>query len=137
MKKAIVGLACASMVLGPAVGQADDKDGPFAPKNCSLPRVEPTRIVLACGDFGFFINAIDWKYWGNKKAKARGVAHAKTCRPSCAESPFRDYPVKFKVYKPRSRVCDGRRLPIFQKIKMNWPGKIPEGAGLYDHLFCF
>ena len=128
-----------SLAVSPSVGGADDKDGPYATKNCTLPRVEPTRIVLACGDAGFFINAIDWKYWGNKKAKGSGVAHAKVCRPSCAAGQFHDYPVKFKLYKVRSRICNGRRLPMFQKIKMTWPGQRPPNPnlGLYDRLFCF
>jgi hypothetical protein len=137
----LIGALAALLAVGiTPIAISDDKDGPYVAKDCVKPRVTPTRLILACGDGSFWINSINWKYWGNKQARGRGVSHLKTCRPDCATGGVKDYPVEFRLHKPRSRVCGGRRVPLFQKIELSWPAKDPPHSGdiarFYRDLFC-
>ena len=94
--------------------------GPFAPKDCSVPYERPTRIVLRCASFGIFINGIDWKNWENNSAKGRGLLRFRPCRPGC-----RGYPVKVELHRVRRELCDDQPLPMFKRIKLNFPQRDP------------
>lgn len=110
----------------------------YAPKDCTKPRTRPTRLVLFCGDFGAFVRVNHWKQWGRPKAKANGELHAKTCKPSCAESIFKQYPVKVRLRKIREKTCGGRRVPLFRKVILHFPGRKPDEAKRLasTQLFC-
>jgi hypothetical protein len=108
-------------------------DGPFASKDCARPRKRPTRIVLRCADFGILINGIDWKSWESRRAKGGGRLHFRTCRPRCGA-----YPVKIELHKVRRELCEteDRRLPMFQRIRLDFPRQRPKRADPPEKLDC-
>ena len=110
----------------------------YAPKDCSKPRTRPTRIGIACGDFGLFVTVNHWKQWGRPKAKANGKLHANTCNPDCATGGFKQYPVRVRLRKIREKSCGGRRVPLFRKMILRFPGPKPDYADRIDRteLFC-
>jgi len=111
----------------------------FGVENCTNPKVKPNRIVFACADFGLYANHFNWKHWGNRKAKTKGVLHAKVCKPDCASGYFKDYPVKLTLHKIKSYNCDGFRARFYRKVKMSFPGARPPNIEPYvrSELTCF
>ncbi len=105
----------------------------FGIEDCNDPEPKPDRIVLACADAGLYINALDWKGWGGRQARASGVIHAKTCDPFCVGSPFEDFPVKVRYTKPRNRPCGGggRLIRIYTRLHLSFPGAEPDRIGSY------
>jgi hypothetical protein len=112
----------------------------FGIEDCNKPEVRPDRIVLACADFGLYINHLDWKSWGGQKSRATGVIHARTCDPICPGSPYRDFPVKVRYYKPRNRPCGGSGLiHMYTRLHLSFPAGEPDGIGPYrdSKVTCF
>src|SRR5262245_36667867 len=87
----------------------------YAPKDCTKPRAEPNRIILACGDAGLYVNHLRWQRWRHLHAKGKGVLHENTCDPDCSAQHYRDYPVKILLRKVKRVRCGGRRVPMFRK----------------------
>jgi hypothetical protein len=100
----------------------------YAPKDCTKPRVEPGRIVVACADFGLYFKIKRWSYWNRRGAAADAKMKANDCIPSCATGTFRSYPVRIKLSKVRSKRCNGRRVPLFQKLRANFKDRRPPWA---------
>jgi hypothetical protein len=109
---------------------SESENGPFATKDCSVPRERPTRIVLRCADFGILINGIRWKSWESRSAKGRGRLHFRTCRPSCEA-----YPVEIELHKVRPELCEDRRLLMFQRVRLSFPRQDPK-SGTPETLDC-
>ena len=97
----------------------------YAPKDCVKPRVRPSRIVLACGDFGLDVSHIDWHGWTQRRAHGKGKLYANTCDPSCSAGNFKKYPVHVHLRKVRRRTCGGLHVPLFRKAILRFPGKRP------------
>jgi hypothetical protein len=110
---------------------SEDENGPFAPRDCTFPRVRPTRIVLRCASFGIHINGIRWKDWQNRRAKGRGDLEFRTCRPDC-----KPHPVKIELHKVRRTFCGGRTLPMFRRIRLNFPRRDPNMGRTPKKLAC-
>ena len=110
----------------------------FGVEDCNSPQVKPDRIVFACADVGLYANHFDWKHWGHRKAKTKGVLHAKVCKPDCVSGYFKDYPVKLTLHKIKTYRCDGLRARFYRKVKMSFPGAKPPRIGSYVHseLVC-
>lgn len=110
----------------------------FAVEDCNEPQVKPSRIVFACADFGLYANHFDWKHWGQRKAKASGVLHAKVCKPDCASGYYKDYPVEIMLHKIKTWSCNGFRARFYRKVKMSFPGARPPRIDPYVHseFFC-
>jgi hypothetical protein len=128
--------ASAGLVLMP--GAAGAGQGPFAVEDCTKPEARPERIVIACGDFGLFVDSINWDNWGDRKATGHGALNANDCTPSCAEGDFKRYPVNMTVRKVRKRECGGKRVPLFTKLILSFPGSAPSFAGALQKnpIFC-
>jgi hypothetical protein len=90
--------------------------GPFAPKDCAVPRERPTRLVLRCDGFDSIVNGISWGDWGNRRAKGQGRF----------EFERRRYPVKIEIHRVRRRLCGDERLPMFTRIKLDFRGRAPD-----------
>ena len=135
LASALAAALAATLVVGEVSAGASKV---YAPKDCTKPRTRPTRLVLFCADFGAFVRVNHWKRWGRPKAKANGELHAKTCRPDCASSPFKQYPVKVRLRKIREKTCGGRRVPLFRKVILHFPGPKPDEAKSLGstQLFC-
>jgi hypothetical protein len=110
----------------------------YAPKDCTKPRIRPSRIVISCADFGLFVTINHWNRWGRPKAKGKGDLHANTCRPDCATGKFKEYPVKVRLRKIREKTCGGRRLPLFRRMILRFLGPEPKFASAINQtqLFC-
>ena len=102
---------------------------PKAPKACNKPRVEPNKIVITCADFGLSVKSIDWKYWGQNKAKGSGVL---------VEEGGGQWFTKVTLQKDRVRNCDGYHGSIFKTLKLNFPRTAPPFADAVrkNRLFC-
>jgi hypothetical protein len=137
-KKLALGLAVAVAVLGcVATSTSGGQQKIYGVQDCHIPKVKPKRIVLACADFGLFANHFHWSHWGHRKAKAKGVLHAKVCKPSCAEGFFKDYPVEIVLRRIKTRTCNGKRARYYTKVKLNFPGAHPQFAHRAPtDLFC-
>jgi hypothetical protein len=110
-------------------GLAGATKAPKAPKLCNQPRVEPTKIVIACADFGLYVNQINWRYWGPTKAKGSGVL---------VDSFGGSYLVNTTLQKVRARNCDGYHGKVFKTLKLNFPAALPPYAASVqkNRLFC-
>jgi hypothetical protein len=110
----------------------------FAPKDCVKPKVEPSRIVFSCADFGSYINKLNWKHWGAHHARGKGTFNEKVCNPSCAEGHFRQFPAKIRLTNVRRSECAGRKVHLFHVAYLRFPGKKPHDASAFhrNRLFC-
>lgn len=137
----LAALAIAAMALAlPAIGSAGGNDGKtaFAPKDCTKPRVEPKRIVITCGDGGFYVKMKHWASFNDKEATGKGKAFINNCDPSCAAGNFDTFAVKVHLTKPKRTKCNGRKVPLFSKIEVHFKDKPPKGIKTTDTypLFC-
>jgi hypothetical protein len=102
--------------------------GPFAPEDCSKPKVEPQRIVISCADDGIFVDSITWNSWKKRKATGEGTLNVNTCNPNCAEGNFKTYPVDMTLNKVRERKCGKKKVPLFLKLLLSFPQNAPSSA---------
>lgn len=121
----------------PATGGAS-RIKTYVPKDCTKARVKPQRIVFACADFGLYVNHLRWNRWRHSRARGKGVLHEKVCHPSCAGGHFKDYPVKINLRKVKRGRCGGRRVPLFRRAILNFPGKTPADARRVheNYMYC-
>lgn len=118
---ALVGLALALAATSAFAGRTV-----YAPKDCSRPRVKPSRIVATCADGGFYFTAQHWTYWNGREAGAKGKVHVNDCDPFCAGGTFHTFKAKIRLSKVRVKTCNGRRVPMFQKAKVRIIGSKPD-----------
>ena len=90
--------------------------GPFAPKDCAVPRERPARLVLRCDGFDQIVNGITWRKWGSGRAKGHGRLEFEGNR----------FPVKLEIHKVRRRLCGDERLPMFTRVKLDFPDRRPD-----------
>jgi hypothetical protein len=73
-------------------GHADDgqdaQNKTYVSHNCTGMKIEPRRILFACGDGNFYATKLRWRSWHIQKAAGRGRFHKNDCDPSCAEGSF-------------------------------------------------
>lgn len=140
MKRLLVGIAVLVVALGVA-GSAmagPSKQKTYAPKDCTKPVVEPSRIVFACADFGSYISKLNWGHWGGSKARGSGSFHEKDCTPSCAGGQVKTYHADIRLRKVRTSKCGGRRVRLFHQARLSFPGKKPPDAAHFKktRIFC-
>lgn len=112
----------------------------FGIEDCGEPEVRPDRIVLACADFGLYVDKTDWSSWGGRRARAKGVLNVNDCDPSCAEGHFDRYKVKLRLSRIRNRPC-GRHdelIPIYTRLRLWFPDEKPDFANRIKrrHITC-
>lgn len=56
--------------------------------NCVTPSVEPSEIVLACGDGNALLEGLHWTSWTAGSATAVGTFVYNDCTPNCADGHF-------------------------------------------------
>ncbi len=98
----------------------------YGVKDCSKPRVKPSRIIATCADGGFYFTAKHWTYWNGREAGAKGKVHANDCDPSCLGGTYHKFKARIRLSKVRVRTCNGRRLPMFQKATVRIVGNKPD-----------
>jgi hypothetical protein len=124
----MAGALGAVVMSGVLVTSASAARGPFAPEDCSKPKVRPDRIVISCADEGIFVDSITWISWGNRTAAGQGTLNVNTCRPNCAEGNFKQYPANLTLKKVRTRKCGGKNVPMFLKLLLAFPQNEPKSA---------
>ncbi|HET7481449.1 MAG TPA: hypothetical protein VFK89_01180 [Actinomycetota bacterium] len=60
----------------------------YVTHDCVSTRMEPSQIMFACGDGGFYVKHLHWSSWYRMHAHGRGVFHLNDCDPSCAGGTF-------------------------------------------------
>jgi hypothetical protein len=133
--------AALALAAVPAVAaQLPGTSKPFAPKDCTKPEVKPSRIVLACADFGLFVRIKHWTAWNDDRAKGRGALHANECVPlaECGPGQFKKYKAKVRLSEVRTQRCGGSRVPMFTKMVLRFPRDEPDYANRIEksRLFC-
>ncbi len=141
MKRLIIALVAATAIAAILVASASaggGKNKTYAPQDCAKPRVEPSRIVFACADFGSYISKLHWGHWGGKRARGSGVFAEKVCNPSCASGHLAKYHADIRLRKARVSKCGGRRVRLFHRAKLRFTGKKPPDARHYrdTRIFC-
>lgn len=85
--------------------------------NCEKPRVEPHRIVSACGDGNEWAYVKEYGSWGHKVAWGHGRLHMNDCDPDCASGTMRSYKATFRLH----RVVDTHRYgPLFTRLGVTY-----------------
>ena len=67
--------------------------------------MKPGTFPLWCFHSDNALKDVTWSEWGSSRAKGRGTYTVNTCRISCAEGPWKDYPAT--VVADRVRRVDG------------------------------
>jgi hypothetical protein len=63
-------------------------DKTYVSHNCTGMKIEPRRILFACGDGNFFVTKLNWGSWHKRRAVGWGKFHQNDCDPFCAEGEF-------------------------------------------------
>jgi hypothetical protein len=62
----------------------------FVTYNCSHTKIEPARILFACGDGNFLARHLSWSRWHPYRAVGEGTFHQNDCHPDCASGTFHE-----------------------------------------------
>ncbi len=109
-------------ILAVSAPAASEKAGDpvYGTKDCSKPRIKPSRIVFTCADAGLYYTADKWSYFNQREAGGVGKVHANDCTPDCADGTYHKYKARIWLYKPRRQSCAGRRVLIFQRAEVRF-----------------
>src|SRR5690349_17266168 len=96
-------LLAAAVLVGSVASAPAAHPTTYAAAKCSKPRVKPKLMILTCADAALGVKMKHWTHWNGHNGAGKGVVFAKTCKPDCASSGFKEYAAKVKVTKPRKR----------------------------------
>jgi hypothetical protein len=135
MKKIVIASmaagALAVSLAAPASGGIDPVGLVYAPHDCTTPKIEPKRIVLACGDANAYVGKVKWSEWGGEKAKGEGWLYLNDCKPNCADGTFHSYGAKVKLKEiERGAKCGGQTVDLYTHAKLRFIGEVPPGRHL-------
>ena len=135
MKKILIAsIAAGALAVAVAVpasaGLAEPVGLVYAPHDCTTPKIEPKRIVLACGDNNAYIGKAKWSEWGGEKAKGEAFLYLNDCDPNCAGGHFISYGAKVKLKDIESdATCAGQTVDLYTTAKIKFIGEVPPHAG--------
>ncbi len=66
----------------------------------SAPAVEPSMIMLACGDGNAYLNHLTWSSWTSSGANGAGDYTHNLCQPTCAQGTFVSGPATVRLSYP-------------------------------------
>jgi hypothetical protein len=92
--------------------------------DCKTPSVEPSEIVLTCGDYGWILQGLHWSSWTATQATAIGTFVYNYCTPNCAEGHHHEVPSTQVTLTAPVRGASGQL--VWSKLQQN-----PEPPG-YD-----
>jgi hypothetical protein len=125
MRRIVVMLVAAVVLSGlqvPSMAVQRDRRTTFVTSNCLRVRVEPTSIMFACGDGGYYVDHLTWIRWHKWRAAGVGLFHLNDCRPSCAEGTFH---TEWGRLRLRTRVkCDRPDVFVFDHARVRYRGKL-------------
>ena len=128
MIAAVAAGALAVSMAGPASGGIDPVGLVYAPHDCTTPKIEPNRIVLACADNNAYLGKIEWKRWGGEDAKGEGWFYENNCDPNCASGDFISYGMRVKLFKIKEKTCGGQLVDLYRKAKVRFIGEVPPNS---------
>ena len=106
----------------------------YVSHNCTGMKIEPRRILFACGDGNFFVTKLNWGSWHKRRAVGHGKFHLNDCDPSCAEGEF--HTRKGRLVLRGRMYCSDRDKYSFARTNIRYRkrllGKKREGF----ELFC-
>lgn len=99
----LTALATAAVTTGAAAAAPARHYGhtPRIVNDCTRSRVEPSRIILRCGDASQDVIRIHWSSWGSTAAKGAGVFIYNDCDPNCAAGHWHRQPATLRAYRVR------------------------------------
>ena len=89
-----------------------------AAPDCRHLRIEPHKILFACGDGGYYVDHLHWSKWKVDRAVGRGVFHINDCDPSCAGGTF--HKRKGKIVLKKRVHCHEQDKYSFDKAKITY-----------------
>jgi hypothetical protein len=119
---------------GPATAATKTPRLPLVDWNCYSPgKVEPTQILLACGDGNAVMKHLTWTTWTTTSATGQGVLESNDCHPSCVGGTFHTYPARFTLTETVR--ASGRNY--FTRVTMQFTAKRPSGRKSVSVSDCF
>jgi hypothetical protein len=97
-------------------------------------RIEPSSIVLTCGDGTAVAKDLSWSQWTASTALGRGIIDEVSCVPDCADGRDVTYHVRLTLSSP---VRAGSGMHYFTKITVSYLGKGPSGAHMAMYNDCY
>jgi hypothetical protein len=89
-----------------------------AAPDCRHLRIEPSKILFACADGGYYADHLHWSSWEVKRAVGRGVFHVNDCDPSCAGGTF--HKRKGKIVLTKRTHCHEENKYSFDKATITY-----------------
>jgi hypothetical protein len=139
MRRTVVVLLAAVLVSGsqmPSLSAAPrDRGTTYVTSNCLRVMTEPTRIMFACADGGYYVDHLTWNRWHTWRAAGFGLFHANDCRPSCAGGTFH---TAWGHLRLRLRVpCDRPAVFVFDRARVRYQGTLQGRTEVsFGHLGC-
>lgn len=83
----------------------------------------PRRFTVACADANQYLDRLQWKRWGQRSARAKGVMTVNTCAPSCAKGKLKNYPVSVRAH----RIVRGEAAQFYSRLTVTYTKSVPTG----------
>jgi hypothetical protein len=94
MKSAALALSVAMLFGAIAAAPVVAATTTMALPDCGgAPTVQPTSVIIFCGDAGITTEKLQWTGWGGTFAAAVGTATVNLCTPNCAAGNVKHYRV--------------------------------------------
>jgi hypothetical protein len=120
----VVVAAIAALAILPSSGLARGSKPPTViSANCHGHNFKPSRIILACGDAGLYVDHLSWKQWSRKEAKGIGTGTGKTCEPNCAAGGTKSGSMEIRLFKPS--LCHQDQRVHFTRMRYRWTNGSP------------
>ena len=83
----------------------------------------PRRFTVACAAANQSLDRLQWKRWGQRSARAKGVMTVNTCAPSCAKGKLKNYPVSVRAH----RIVKGEAAQFYSRLTVTYTKAVPTG----------
>lgn len=121
MRRSTAALIVAVLLFGPlttSIAHAGGRHPTYVTFNCRRLRTEPTSIVFACADGGYYVDHLTWTRWHRWEASGFGLFHQNDCRPNCAEGTFHTVWGRLRL-RSRER-CDRPDAYVFVRARVRY-----------------
>ncbi|MEY2591016.1 MAG: hypothetical protein QOJ67_3000 [Acidimicrobiaceae bacterium] len=70
----------------------------------ATPAVQPSELILACGDGSIRATELHWTAWSASGAQGSGTLVITNCSPNCAIGSRQQFPADFELMSPKAVV---------------------------------
>lgn len=95
--------------------------------SCFRAPFRPRTVILTCADANWQLRGLRWPRWNGRVARGNGYSYENDCNPFCAAGQFHRYPVRVTASDPRLQTCNGRRVFVYQRLRITYTGSRPVG----------